>query len=63
MLAEVLKRIREEHQLTQKDVAKLLGVSERMYQKYEAGRNRPNIERLKKLAQHFNVTLDTLLND
>lgn len=55
-----LKELRKESPYTQKDIAEKLGISVSAYQYYEAGKNEPNIEKLKILADMFNVTLDYL---
>lgn len=56
-----LKKIRQEMNKTQKDVASFLGVDRSTYTKYETGDSEPNFEILKKLAEYFNVSIDYLL--
>lgn len=58
---EILRMLRSEKDVRQKDVADYIGVSERVYGFYEDGRfpKDPNV--LKKLAEYFNVTTDYLL--
>lgn len=56
-----LRELRKTINLTQKDAAKKLGVSERAYQHYEAGTREPNIETLIRLSAILNVSLDELL--
>lgn len=63
MLGEKLKLYREEHNMTQKEVAEILGVEPGTISKYELGMIEPNIESIKKLAEIFNVTIDELLKD
>ena len=63
MLGEKLKLYREKHNMTQKEVAKILGVEPGTISKYELGMIEPNIESIKKLAEIFNVTIDELLKD
>lgn len=55
-----LKELRKESPCTQKDIAEKLGISVSAYQYYEVGKNEPNIEKLKILADMFDVTLDYL---
>lgn len=55
-----LKELRKQSPYTQKDIAKKLGISVSAYQYYESGKNEPNIERLKILADMFHVSLDYL---
>ncbi len=60
---ENLKRIREEKGLTQKELAKLSGVSERMIQRYENGFTNPRLEAGKRIAQALNVSVHDLMTD
>ncbi|NLD46107.1 MAG: helix-turn-helix transcriptional regulator [Clostridiaceae bacterium] len=63
MLSRRLKQLREDKQVLQKDVAKHIGVSERVYGFYEAGRFPKDEEVLKKLSQYFNVSVDYLVGN
>ena len=63
MLGEKLKLYREKHNMTQKEVAEILGVEPGTISKYELGMIEPNIESIKKLAEIFKVTIDELLKD
>ena len=63
MLGEKLKLYREKHNMTQKEVAKILGVEPGTISKYELGMIEPNIESIKKLAEIFNLTIDELLKE
>ena len=56
-----LKEARKKRGLKQSDVAEHLGIAVRSYQYYEAGRRRPEYERLIALADYFDVTTDYLL--
>lgn len=47
--------------LTQRDVAKLMGVAQPIYQRFEKGIFECNYEQLVKLADIFDVTTDYLL--
>lgn len=56
-----IKDFREDKELTQKDVAKILNISQTNYSKYELGKiNIPN-NTLKKLALFFGTSTDYLL--
>ena len=55
-----LKRLREDHDLYQKDIAKVLNMSQRGYSHYESGKNIPN-ELLILLAQYYNTSTDYIL--
>jgi transcriptional regulator with XRE-family HTH domain len=58
---ERLKQLRIERKLTQTDLAKLLNVKPTAVSNYESGRNEPSYEKLKILADYFNISLDYLL--
>jgi toxin-antitoxin system, antitoxin component, xre family len=62
LFGEKLKSLREKNHLTQTDVAKTLGVTQRAISYYETNNVVPNDpEALNKLAKIFDVTLDELL--
>lgn len=63
MLGEKIKLYRESKNMTQSEVAEILGVKAATISKYEAGNLEPNIESLKKLAELFEISVDELLND
>ena len=56
-----LKDLREDKDILQKDIAKILNVSQTNYSKYELGKINIPIETLKKLAIFFNTSIDYLL--
>lgn len=58
---EKLKIIRKEKGLKQKEVAKIIGVSETCYAGYEQGYREPDFRTLKKLVVFFDVSADYLL--
>lgn len=61
IFSERLKQLRSEKQILQKDIAKYLEVTVRTYQYYESGELEPDLEKLVKLADLFNVSTDYLL--
>lgn len=61
VFAEKLKELRKEKDLTQKEIANKLGVSRVAYTNWENGNREPNIERLVKLADYFDVSIDYLV--
>ena len=63
MLGEKIKSYRENKNMTQNEIADILGVKSATVSKYESGTLEPNIESLKKLAEIFEVSVDELLND
>lgn len=60
--AERLRITRKECKLTQKEAAKALGITEGAYCSYEKGKREPNLEKLVKLSNLFDVSVDFLLN-
>ena len=56
-----LKEIREDKDLTQTEVAKVLNMSQTGYSKYEVETNDIPTEVLKKLARFYNTSIDYLL--
>ena len=59
---ERLKDAREDKDLKQKDIAKLLNVSQNTYSQYETGVIALTAEVLIKLADYYNVSVDYLLD-
>ena len=58
---EILKQLRKENKKTQQQVATYLNVSQVAYSKYENGKAEPSFDVLSKLADYFNVSIDTLI--
>lgn len=56
-----LKDLREDKDLFQKDVAKVLGISQQYYSQYELGKFTMPIELLIKLSNFYNVSLDYIV--
>ncbi len=56
-----LKECREQAKLSQRDVAKLLGVAQPVYQRFEKGIFECSYEQLVKLCDVFDVSADYLL--
>lgn len=56
-----MRNLREDNDLTQKEIAALLGTSQTMYARYERGANEMPIRHLIKLAKYYDVTTDYLL--
>ncbi|AKC63139.1 DNA-binding protein [Clostridium sporogenes] len=61
MFGDRLKELREEKEMTQEELGKLLNVSRQTISGYEAGAIEPSISNLIKLANIFNISLDYLL--
>ena len=58
---ERLKDIREDNDLTQTDVAKLLQTTRQQVSKWETGAQMMGVDKYIKLAQHYNISVDYLL--
>ena len=61
--SEKLKKLRQEHNLTQDDLAEKIYVTRTAISKWETDNGYPSIESLKMLAKLFNVTIDQLISD
>ena len=58
-----LRDLREDHDLTQTKIAKILGMSQTGYSKYETGENDIPTAILIKLARYYNTSIDFLLGE
>ena len=56
-----IKSLREDHDLKQEDVAKILNISQTNYSKYELGKINIPINSLIVLANFYNTSIDYLL--
>lgn len=61
MLNDILKKLREQQNITQKDLAAHLSVSTRLISYYESGQRIPPADILIKIADFFDVSVDYLL--
>lgn len=61
-IGRIIKKIREDKGLMQKEVSSYLGIGNSNYNKLENGRRDLSIDELQKLAKLFNMTTDTILN-
>ena len=57
-----LRGLREDNDLTQAQVAQILGTSQTMYARYERGANEMPLRHLITLCRFYNVSADYLLN-
>lgn len=60
-LMEKLRGLREDRDLTQVQIASILGTSQTMYARYERGANELPIRHLVTLCRFYNVSADYLL--
>lgn len=58
---EIIRGLREDRDLTQTSLAKILHTNQRTISNWEAGRNQPPYEVLILYAKYFNVSIDYIL--
>ena len=59
---EKLRGLREDNDLTQSEVAAVLGTSQTMYARYERGANEMPIHHLVTLCKYYNISADYQLD-
>lgn len=59
-IAELLRNLREDHDLTQDQVAQLLNISRQGYGNYELKKCKPPIDVLRKLAEYYAISSSDL---
>ena len=57
----ILKQLREEKNLSQKDIAYILGISRGLYSQYEIADKIISLNHLEKLSNYFNLPINYLL--
>ena len=62
-LSKKIEKLRKKKGMSQEQLADEVGVSRQSVFKWESGVNTPDIDKLKKLVEIFNVSFDVLLND
>ena len=60
--AENLTELRKFHNYSQEELAEMIDVSRQTMSKYETGESLPDIEKCKRLADVFSVTVDDLIS-
>ena len=60
-MGEIFKKIRLENNLTQKEVARRIGIKQTNISSWENNKTRPEYENLIKLSNIYDVTIDELL--
>ncbi len=61
MVYQRIRDLREDHDLKQKEMAKILNCSQQVYSNYELGQRDIPTEILIRLSQYYNVSVDYLL--
>lgn len=60
-LAENLRRLRDDYNYTQTQIAEKLNISRQAYSNYETGKRIPDIDMLIRIADIYQITLEQLL--
>lgn len=58
---KIIRELREDHDLKQKDIAKLLGTTQQVYSRYENGENEIPVRHIITLCKFYNVSADYVL--
>ena len=61
LFGAMIKKLREQKDLKQEDIAKMMNVDRSTVGKWENGSSKPDYEKMLKLADYFKVTVDYLL--
>lgn len=56
-----IRELREDNDLKQTEIAEILNTTQQFYNKYELGKTPITVERLIKLALHYNTSLDYIV--
>lgn len=56
-----LKFLRQQKELSQTEMAKIIGVSQKCISDYEMGKTEPDATTLKKIADYFHTTVDNVI--
>ena len=57
---DILKELREKHNLTQEELAERVLVTRQAVSRWETGETQPNTETLKLLSREYDVSINTL---
>ena len=60
-ISNKLKELRLEKKLTQRTIAKILGIAQPSYIKYEQAKNEPDIDTICTICDYFDISADYLL--
>ena len=59
---KLIKRIRKENNLTQKELAEKYNVTYQAVSKWENGKNMPDISLIKQISKDFNITIEDMID-
>ena len=62
-IAKNLKKLRQDNNLSQEDIAEKLNTSFKTVSHWETGYSEPSLTQLEKLSKIFDVTIDELIKD
>ena len=62
-IAENIKKLREQHGLTQAEFGAIAGVSDKAVSTWENGTAEPRMGAIQKIAEHFHITKGSLVDD
>lgn len=62
-IGENIKLLREEHGMTQADLAKIVGATDRAVSTWEIGTATPRMGKIEKMAQYFRVPKSEIIGD
>ncbi|TDX52178.1 helix-turn-helix transcriptional regulator [Orenia marismortui] len=57
---EILIKLRKKHDLTQKEIAAMLGISHQFYSSIERKERNPTLKLAKEIADLFNTTIENI---
>lgn len=61
LIGDIIRQLRDKHDIKQQDFAKFLNIGKSTLSQYENGNRVPNDEIKKKISDFFNVSIDYLL--
>lgn len=62
-ISDNIKRIREEHKLTQEEFGKVAGVTDKAVSTWELGIKAPRMGTVQKISEYFNIPKSAILDD
>ena len=62
-IAENIKRLREEHNMSQKEFGKIAGASDKAVSSWERGERIPRMGAIEKIANHFGIQKSDIIED
>ena len=58
---DIIKELRQDHDLEQKEIARILGTTQQVYSRYEKGINEIPIRHIITLCKYYKVSADYIL--